>query len=183
MNLTPHPPPPPPQFSLHAIREGAADILVQLLTSPLPEIRAAAIFGLACLIHSCPAAGDRPLHLHAGGGGGGGGAGAGGGGEGGEGGEHGGPVLSLTPSEDRLPAERLIAGAVTQVWARGIWRGFGRLHIPAQTKPNQAKLGEHTGFGGVLDGIGGRGNTGLSVRRGLCTAVYRIHAVLPTTKP
>ncbi|KAG2445405.1 hypothetical protein HXX76_000027 [Chlamydomonas incerta] len=97
-----------PEFSLHAIREGAADILVQLLTSPLPEIRAAAIFGLACLIHSCPAAGDR----HGGGGAGGGGAG-GGGGEGGEG-DHG-PALSLTPSEDRLPAERLIAGAVTQV--------------------------------------------------------------------
>ncbi len=45
---------PPLQLSLHAIREGAADILVQLLTSPLPEIRAAAIFGLACLVHSCP---------------------------------------------------------------------------------------------------------------------------------
>ncbi|GFR43035.1 hypothetical protein Agub_g4039, partial [Astrephomene gubernaculifera] len=101
-----------PEFSLHAIREGAADILVQLLTSPLPEIRAAAIFGLACLIHSCPdpgeaAAAAAAAGVHHGG------AGAGGGGAG-AGGEH--PAgLTLTPSEDRLPAERLIAGAVTQV--------------------------------------------------------------------
>ncbi|GLI58486.1 hypothetical protein VaNZ11_000217 [Volvox africanus] len=95
-----------PEFSLHAIREGAADILVSLLTSPLPEIRAAAIFGLACLIHSCPDPSD-PSHVHH---------------SGGPGGIAGGanPVpehagLTLTPSEDRLPAERLIAGAVTQV--------------------------------------------------------------------
>ncbi|GLC71947.1 hypothetical protein PLESTF_001187700 [Pleodorina starrii] len=102
-----------PEFSLHAIREGAADILVQLLTSPLPEIRAAAIFGLACLIHSCPDPNDPSHPAHA----------AGhlhhGGGPGGPGNpltplpDH--PVLTLTPSEDRLPAERLIAGAVTQV--------------------------------------------------------------------
>ncbi|KAG2485410.1 hypothetical protein HYH03_015896 [Edaphochlamys debaryana] len=92
-----------PEFSLHAIREGAADILVQLLTSPLPEIRAASIFGLACLIHSCPDPADPAHH----------GAAAGGAGGAGPVPDH--PGLTLTPSEDRLPAERLIAGAVTQV--------------------------------------------------------------------
>lgn len=75
-----------PEISLHAIREGAADILVQLLASPSPEIRAAAIFGLACLIHSCP---DDPPNL---------------------------PDVPIAPAtDDRLPAEQLIANAVTQV--------------------------------------------------------------------
>ena len=37
-----------------AIREGAADLLVQLLTVASPEIRAAAVCGLGCLVHSCP---------------------------------------------------------------------------------------------------------------------------------
>ena len=37
-----------------AIREGAADLMVQLLTVASPEIRAAAVFGLGCLVHSCP---------------------------------------------------------------------------------------------------------------------------------
>ncbi|PNH07533.1 Regulatory-associated protein of TOR 1 [Tetrabaena socialis] len=97
-----------PELSLHAIREGAADILVQLLTSPLPEIRAAAIFGLACLIHSCPDPNDLRGGIHHGGAVPGGGPGSGAALP-----DH--PALSLTPSEDRLPAERLIAGAVTQV--------------------------------------------------------------------
>ena len=45
---------PPHQVSLLAIREGAADLLVQLLTVASPDIRAAAVFGLGCLVHSCP---------------------------------------------------------------------------------------------------------------------------------
>lgn len=40
------------QISLLAIREGAADLLVQLLTVASPDIRAAAVFGLGCLVHS-----------------------------------------------------------------------------------------------------------------------------------
>lgn len=44
--------PPWLQISLTAIREGAADLLVQLLTVASPEIRAAAVFGLGCLVHS-----------------------------------------------------------------------------------------------------------------------------------
>jgi hypothetical protein len=44
----------PLQISLTAIREGAADLLVQLLTVASPEIRAAAVFGLGCLVHSGP---------------------------------------------------------------------------------------------------------------------------------
>jgi len=42
------------QVSLLAIREGAADLLVQLLTMASPVIRAAAVFGLGCLVHSLP---------------------------------------------------------------------------------------------------------------------------------
>lgn len=42
------------QVSLMAIREGAADLLVQLLTVASPEIRAAAVFGLGCLVHASP---------------------------------------------------------------------------------------------------------------------------------
>lgn len=45
-----------PQVSLLAIREGAADLLVQLLTMASPVIRAAAVFGLGCLVHSLPSA-------------------------------------------------------------------------------------------------------------------------------
>lgn len=95
--------PPSLQISLTAIREGAADILVQLLTSPLAEIRAAAIFGLGCLIHSCPEQHPQ-LHHH------------------GVGGAPGGQAADMPPgisvgqpSEERLPAELLIANAVTQV--------------------------------------------------------------------
>ena len=47
----------PRQISLMAIREGAADLMVQLLTVASPEIRAAAVFGLGCLVHSCPEVG------------------------------------------------------------------------------------------------------------------------------
>ncbi|MEW5306106.1 MAG: hypothetical protein WDW36_008599 [Sanguina aurantia] len=66
-----------PEIALLAIREGAADLLVSFLTMTLPEIRAAAVFGLGCLVHS----------YHS---------------------------LNMQPSEDRLPAEQLIANAVRQ---------------------------------------------------------------------
>ena len=82
-----------------AIREGAADMLVQLLTVPSPDIRAATVFGLGCLVHSCPEAADGP-------------GGGGGGGSGGGAADH---SLSMAPSDDRLPAEQLIANAVRQV--------------------------------------------------------------------
>lgn len=64
----------------------------------LPEIRAAAVFGLGCLVHSCPP--DTDVH-------------------GVRGGVMAGGVpdhsLNMQPSEDRLPAEQLIANAVRQV--------------------------------------------------------------------
>ncbi|KAG1677758.1 hypothetical protein FOA52_001070 [Chlamydomonas sp. UWO 241] len=76
-----------PEISLMAIREGAADLLVQLLTVASPEIRAAAVSGLGSLVHSCPevdlSAMDHPLNV--------------------------------MPTDDRLPAEQLIANAVRQV--------------------------------------------------------------------
>ncbi|KAL6753623.1 raptor N-terminal caspase like domain-containing protein [Haematococcus lacustris] len=78
-----------PGISLNAIREGAADLLVQLLTVASPEIRAAAVFGLGCLVHS-----GRPA---------------------GAAGVVGGPDAPEPPTEDRLPAEQLIANAVRQV--------------------------------------------------------------------
>ena len=84
------------QVSLMAIREGAADLLVQLLTVASPDIRAAAVFGLGCLVHSCPE----------------GVPGAESGGAQGAAADH---LLSMTPTEDRLPAEQLIANAVRQV--------------------------------------------------------------------
>ncbi|GFH17993.1 raptor_N domain-containing protein, partial [Haematococcus lacustris] len=76
-------------ISLNAIREGAADLLVQLLTVASPEIRAAAVFGLGCLVHSGRSAGAA--------------------------GVVGGPDAPEPPTEDRLPAEQLIANAVRQV--------------------------------------------------------------------
>lgn len=86
------------QIALLAIREGAADLLVSFLTMTLPEIRAAAVFGLGCLVHSCPP--DSDVH-------------------GVRGGAMAGGVpdhsLNMQPSEDRLPAEQLIANAVRQV--------------------------------------------------------------------
>ena len=85
----------PKQVSLMAIREGAADLLVQLLTVASPDIRAAAVFGLGCLVHSCPEGVP--------------------GSEAGSGGGSADHPLNMTPTEDRLPAEQLIANAVRQV--------------------------------------------------------------------
>jgi regulator-associated protein of mTOR len=104
-----------PEISLMAIREGAADLLVQLLTVASPDIRAGAVFGLGCLIHSCPEVRHvvpfpclhklewvspdshfplvsqfDPNQVQ----------------------DH---PLSMVPTEDRLPAEQLIANAVRQV--------------------------------------------------------------------
>ncbi|GAX72618.1 hypothetical protein CEUSTIGMA_g74.t1 [Chlamydomonas eustigma] len=77
-----------PEISLMAIREGAADLLVNLLTVASPEIRASAVFGLGCLVHSCPELDTSSQMDH---------------------------PLNMTPTDDRLPAEQLIANAVRQV--------------------------------------------------------------------
>eukprot|EP00798_Chlamydomonas_sp_ICE-L_P020688 gene20688-27484_t len=79
-----------PEVSLMAIREGAADLLVQLLTVASPDIRAAAVFGLGCLVHSCSESSSDPAASAD-------------------------MPINMTPTEDRLPAEQLIANAVRQV--------------------------------------------------------------------
>eukprot|EP00798_Chlamydomonas_sp_ICE-L_P024029 gene24029-9606_t len=76
-----------PEVSLMAIREGAADLLVQLLTVASPGIRAAAVFGLGCLVHSCSEGSTDPAAAAD-------------------------MSISMTPTLDRLPAEQLIANAV-----------------------------------------------------------------------
>ncbi len=82
------------QISLLAIREGAADLLVALIQGSAPEIRAAAVFGLGCLVYAPggatqDSAGVGAMMAASG--------------------------VTPSPLEDRLPAEQLIANAVRQV--------------------------------------------------------------------